>query len=62
MTENNTNSIPKHFLKCPHCPCVFITGADLEKHLSCMGERREEHIDVYRRTHGRIEHGSGNIE
>jgi uncharacterized C2H2 Zn-finger protein len=62
MTENNSNSIPKQFLKCPHCPCVFITEADLQKHLTCMGEHKEEHIDVYRRAHGRIERGFGNAE
>jgi hypothetical protein len=36
---------------------VFLTKADLQKHLSCFGGAKEEHADAYRRTHGRVEHG-----
>jgi uncharacterized C2H2 Zn-finger protein len=62
LTAQPENEIPKHFLKCPHCPCIFLTQTDLQKHLSCMGNNKEEHADVYQRTHGRIEHGGGNAE
>ena len=51
--EQNSN---QHY-KCPHCACVFLTKADLQKHLSCFGDAKEEHADSYRRTHGRVEHG-----
>jgi hypothetical protein len=50
--------VQNHHFKCPFCPCIFLTQADLQKHLGCMGDRKEEHLDCYRRTHGRIEHGS----
>jgi len=52
------NTEAKHF-KCPFCPCIFLCEHDLQRHLSCMGENREEHAENYRRTHGRIEHGYG---
>ena len=55
MTESD--DIGK-FLRCPYCPCIFITEADLQKHMDCMGQNREEHIDCYGRTHARIERGS----
>ena len=55
MTEN---AEPKHF-KCPFCPCLFLCQADLQRHMSCMGNSKEEHMECYRRTHGRIEHGYG---
>jgi hypothetical protein len=35
-----------------------LTETDLKRHLGCMGDRKEEHLDSYRRTHGRIEHGA----
>ena len=58
MTENEENAtLNKHF-KCPFCPCIFLTETDLKRHLGCMGDRKEEHLDSYRRTHGRIEHGT----
>jgi uncharacterized C2H2 Zn-finger protein len=53
--EQNGN---QHF-KCPHCACVFLTQADLQKHLSCFGAEKEAHADSYKRTHGRVEHGFG---
>ena len=62
--ENNLSEDDnlKQYLKCPFCPCIFLTEADLQKHLNCMGNQREEHLDCYRRTHGRIEHGSYSTE
>jgi len=45
--------------KCPHCTCIFLTAADLEKHMACYGTIKEQHADAYRRTHARIEHGYG---
>ena len=60
VTENS--ELKNRYLKCPFCPCIFLTEADLAKHLGCMGDRKEEHIDCYRRTHGRIEHGSTSAE
>lgn len=52
----------KQNIKCPFCPCIFLTKADLEKHLGCMSNEREEHIELFRKTHGRIEHGTTSIE
>ncbi|HEX9862028.1 MAG TPA: hypothetical protein VGB11_01950 [Candidatus Bathyarchaeia archaeon] len=46
------------FCKCPFCSCVFVAKADLEKHLAAFGNVKEQHVEAYRRTHGRIEHGS----
>jgi len=60
MTENS--ELKNRYLKCPFCPCIFLTETDLSKHLECMGNRKEEHMERYSRTHGRIEHGSGNAE
>ena len=45
--------------KCPHCACVFLTHADLQKHMNCFGADKAEHALYYQRTHGRIEHGYG---
>jgi hypothetical protein len=53
MSEENLN---RHY-KCPHCPCIFLTAADLEKHAKCFGSDKVAHEGEYRRTHGRIEHG-----
>jgi hypothetical protein len=50
------------FFRCSFCPCVFLTEADLQKHYACMGSKSEEHLDYYRRTHARIEHGSYTTE
>ena len=62
MTENMDNAAQEQHFKCPFCPCLFLTEIDLQKHLGCMGDRQEEHLDTYRRTHGRIEHGSYGAE
>jgi hypothetical protein len=53
--EKNSN---QHF-KCPHCACIFLTQADLQKHMTVFTEGKAEHEDRYRRTHGRLEHGFG---
>ena len=56
MTEN-TNA--NKYYKCPHCACIFLTQADLQKHVNCFGGNKVEHEFSYRRTHGRVEHGFG---
>ena len=53
--EKNSN----HLYKCPHCACIFLTRADLQTHMDCFGDGKEEHEFHYRKTHGRIEHGFG---
>ena len=53
--ENNNNKL----YKCPHCACIFLTQADLQKHMNCFGSVKSEHQSYYQRTHGRIEHGYG---
>jgi uncharacterized C2H2 Zn-finger protein len=53
--ETNLNK----YYKCPHCPCIFLNQADLEKHVNYFGNNPVEHENFYRRTHGRVEHGYG---
>jgi uncharacterized C2H2 Zn-finger protein len=53
--EHNDN----HTYKCPHCAYIFLTQADLQKHISCFGDAKSEHEYQYRKVHGRIEHGYG---
>jgi len=53
--EANNNQ----YYKCPHCACIFLTKADLQKHLDCFSDVKEEHEFSYRKTHGRLEHGYG---
>jgi uncharacterized C2H2 Zn-finger protein len=48
----------KQGLKCPFCPCIFLTQADLQRHLDCFGSGKQDHEERYRKTHARIEHGS----
>jgi uncharacterized C2H2 Zn-finger protein len=43
--------------KCPHCACIFLIQADLQKHLSVFGTSKEQHEYTYKKTHGRLEHG-----
>jgi len=57
MADNTENLNQRNFVKCPFCPCVFLTEADLHRHLDCMGHHEADHSECYRRTHGRIEHG-----
>ena len=56
MAEEKNNN---HYIKCPHCACIFLNNADLQKHMSCFGDAKQAHEEAYRRTHGRIEHGYG---
>ncbi len=53
--EHNSNT---HF-KCPHCACIFFAKEDLQKHMSCFGDDKQNHEYTYRKVHGRIEHGYG---
>jgi Zn-finger nucleic acid-binding protein len=53
MTAQNQN----HHYKCPHCACIFLTQADLEKHTAAFGAVKEQHEYSYKKTHGRLEHG-----
>jgi uncharacterized C2H2 Zn-finger protein len=48
----------ENFWKCPYCSCVFCTKTDLDRHLAAFGNGEEEHVEAYRRIHGRMEHGS----
>ena len=56
MTEQKNKN---HYLKCPNCPCIFFSQADLEKHIATFGSSKEQHEQFYKRTHGRLEHGYG---
>jgi hypothetical protein len=53
--ETNKN----HHYKCPHCACIFLTQADLQKHIGVFGNTTENHDFSYKKTHGRLEHGYG---
>jgi uncharacterized C2H2 Zn-finger protein len=48
----------ERFYKCPFCSCVFITKNDLEKHMKAFGTVKGQHLDEYRRCHGRAEYAS----
>jgi len=54
MSEEKNNN---QCYRCAHCACIFLTKADLEKHMKCFGDNKAEHASIYQRTHGRIEHG-----
>ncbi|XHH09749.1 MAG: hypothetical protein ACFCUE_03740 [Candidatus Bathyarchaeia archaeon] len=58
----NTAENNQPHLKCPHCACIFFTQADLEVHLKRFGDNPVQHVDDYKRTHARIEHGYGSDE
>jgi hypothetical protein len=47
------------FRKCPHCNCMFLTDADLEKHMACFSDKKDQHVYRYENAHGRIERGYG---
>ena len=51
--ETNNNKL----YKCPHCACIFLNQADLNKHLSVFGDQKERHDYEYKKTHARLEHG-----
>ncbi|MGD6934955.1 MAG: hypothetical protein ACQCN5_12190 [Candidatus Bathyarchaeia archaeon] len=55
--ENN-----QPYLKCPHCACIFFTQADLDAHLKRFGNNTAQHVEDYKKTHGRVEHGYGGEE
>ena len=55
MTQETNNN---RLYKCPHCTCIFLTQADLQKHLNHFGTIKENHEYEYKKTHGRLEHGS----
>ncbi len=50
---------PNKLYKCPYCACIFLTQADLEKHITFFGTSKEQHEFAYKKTHGRMEHGYG---
>ncbi len=53
--ETNSNKL----YKCPHCACIFLTHADLQKHLLAFSDNKGQHEYNYKKTHGRLEHGYG---
>jgi uncharacterized C2H2 Zn-finger protein len=53
--ETNSNKL----YKCPHCACIFLTQADLQKHLLVFSDNKGQHEYNYKKTHGRLEHGYG---
>ncbi len=55
--DNQKNS--NQHLKCPHCACLFFTQADLQVHIKRFGSNAAQHLEYYRKTHGRVEHGYG---
>jgi len=46
-------------LQCPHCASIFFTQADLDVHMKRFGNNAVQHLEYYRKTHGRVEHGYG---
>ena len=53
LHEHSTNNLSK----CPFCPCCFCNEIDLQKHLKTYGTSKTEHLDKFRKDHGRLEHG-----
>lgn len=45
------------FKKCPFCSCMFLTDADLSRHLEVFGRK-----DVVHLSRLRFEHGSAELE
>ena len=43
MAEEKNNN---HYYKCPHCACIFLTKADLQKHLNCFGDVKQVHEET----------------
>ena len=52
---NNTDLV-----KCPFCSCYFCNDEDLQRHMKSFGTSKAEHFEAFRKTHGRLEHGSFN--
>jgi uncharacterized C2H2 Zn-finger protein len=48
----------ERFYRCPFCLCIFLTRADLEKHMAAFGSQKEQHLDEFRRCHSRAEYAS----
>jgi len=48
----------ERFFRCPFCSCVFLTKADLERHMAAFGMVKEQHRDEFRRCHSRAEYSS----
>jgi hypothetical protein len=44
ITATNHNS-NQHY-KCLHCACIFLTKADLQKHLGCFGDDKQNHSTI----------------
>jgi Zn-finger nucleic acid-binding protein len=56
MTQETNNN---KLYKCPHCACIFLTQADLEKHLIFFSDQKERHEYEYKKIHDRMERGYG---
>ena len=54
MSQETNNN--KHY-KCPHCPCIFLTQVDLQKHITSFGTNNNMHEYAFKKTHGKLEHG-----
>jgi uncharacterized C2H2 Zn-finger protein len=48
-----------HLYKCPNCACIFLTQADLQKHMTHFGTTKEQHEYLFNKIHNRLEHGYG---
>ena len=46
MTSEEHNNNQQY--KCPHCACIFLNKADLQKHLNRFGDAKGEHEFIYR--------------
>ncbi len=54
---NATNNIDAEFFQCTHCPCKFLTKADLETHIAFFGDK--PHEEYWQSVHRRADYGSG---
>jgi len=43
------------YFECPHCPCVFTSKEDLEKHMERYGDNPEIHKRKWERNHRELE-------
>jgi hypothetical protein len=43
---------------CPFCACCFCNEIDLKQHIENFGNIKSEHMEAFRKAHGRLEHGS----
>ena len=58
MTESENTNTNQHGFKCAFCSCIFSTKSDLERHMDCFGNSKTEHVESFRKAHGRLEHES----